>query len=226
MLESPGTVAALLAWGVVAGLDLVSTPQALLSRPLVVGLGAGALLGDIPTGLQVGLLLELFALDVLPVGASRYPDYGAATIGAVVLATRLGPWYQSLGVAAFYGLLLAALGGWSLAWHREGAGRALRAHAAGLAAGDQRTLARLHWRGVAMDAVRSLLLTLVAVLGAFVLARRVDVSPSRFALVSAVAVGAGLAAAFGGALRSAGRGSRLRWLAAGVGTGLVLAAVR
>ena len=224
--ESAGTVAALLGWGTVSGVDLVTGPQVLLSRPLVAGLGAGLLLGDVPIGLAVGLALELFALDVLPVGASRYPDYGAATVGAVVLASGLGAWQQALGVSVAFGLALAALGGWSLQWQRAAAGRALRAHAAGLAAGQARTVRRLHWRGVASDVGRCALLTGVALVGAAALQEQLDVSSPRFALVSAVAVGAGLAAALGGALRGAGRGARLRWLAAGAGIGILLAVFR
>jgi len=48
----------------VVGLDLVSVPQAMLSRPLVAGTVAGWLAGDLEAGLAVGVLLELFALDV------------------------------------------------------------------------------------------------------------------------------------------------------------------
>ena len=51
-------------------------------------------------------------------------------------------------------------------------------------------------------------------------------SSPRFALVSAVAVGAGLAAALGGALRGAGHGARLRWLAVGAGIGVLLAVLQ
>ena len=79
---------ALLAWGIVVGGDLVSGPQGLFARPLVAGTVAGALTGDIETGLRVGALLELFAFDVLPVGASRYPDYGPATVAGVALVVR------------------------------------------------------------------------------------------------------------------------------------------
>ena len=78
----------LLAWGTVVAVDLVSVPQALLARPLVAATVAGAIVGDLNAGLAVGLLLELFALDVLPVGASRYPDYGPGTVGAVLVVAH------------------------------------------------------------------------------------------------------------------------------------------
>ncbi len=222
MLGPAGTTAALLGWGTLVGVDLVSVPQGLLSRPLFAALGTGLILGDLPTALAVGLVLELFALDVLPVGASRYPDYGAATVGAVVFADGAGAWQQSLGVATLFGLVMASVGGWTLQWHREAGGRALRNQAAGLAAGDPGTVARLHWRGISGDIVRSLFLTLLALLGAGLLLGQFDGPSARLALVTAVAVGAGLSAALGGAIRSAGRGLRLRALAIGTALGLLL----
>jgi PTS system mannose-specific IIC component len=202
--------------------DLVSLPQALLSRPLVAALGAGLILGDVPTALRVGLLLELFALDVLPVGASRYPDYGAATVGAVLVAGGAAGWQQSLGVATLFGLAIATLGGWTLKWHREAGGRALHTHAAGLAAGDAATIARLHRRGISGDIVRSFFLTLLALLLAGVLLGRLTGGNARLEYVTAVAAGAGLAAALGGAIRSAGRGARLHALAIGTALGVLL----
>jgi hypothetical protein len=60
-------------------------PQAMLGRPLVAATVAGLLLGSVETGLLI-VLLECFALDVLPVGASRYPDYGPAAVIAVFAA--------------------------------------------------------------------------------------------------------------------------------------------
>ena len=43
-------------------------------------------------------LLELFALDVLPIGAVRYPDYGPATVAAAALAAG-APWELGLGLS-------------------------------------------------------------------------------------------------------------------------------
>src|SRR5436190_22026251 len=88
---SPHVVLPLLLWGTLVGLDLVSVPQAMISRPLVAGTVAGWLAGDVQAGLRIGVLFELFALDVLPVGAVRYPDYGPATIAAVALGIG-APW--------------------------------------------------------------------------------------------------------------------------------------
>lgn len=214
----------LLGWGTLVGVDLVSFPQALLSRPLIAGAGAGLVLGEPEAGFKIGLLLELFALDVLPVGAARYPDYGAGVVGAVVLASGAELTFV-LGIATLYALLLATLGGWSLQWLRRVNGRTLESAAAGLAAGDAATIRRVQYRGVAADLVRSALLTALAVGVALWLRPRLPLT-ERMELVSAVAVGTAVAAAASGAIRSAGREARLRWLAAGAGLGLLMAALR
>ena len=77
---------ALVVWGTFVGVDLVSLPQMTIARPLVAGTVAGAILGDIPTGLKLGVVFELLQYDILPVGAVRYPEYGPATVAAVATA--------------------------------------------------------------------------------------------------------------------------------------------
>src|SRR2546427_5555039 len=58
----------------------------MIARPIVAGPIAGAMLGDLGAGLQLGVLFELFQYDVMPMGASRYPEYGPATVTAVSTA--------------------------------------------------------------------------------------------------------------------------------------------
>src|SRR5207302_3814679 len=83
---SPELLLGLLVWGTFVGLDLVSVPQMMIARPLVAGPIAGAMLGDVWTGLSLGVLFELFQYEVMPVGAVRYPEYGPATVVAVSAA--------------------------------------------------------------------------------------------------------------------------------------------
>jgi len=45
--------------GGILGLDVVSFPQAMISRPLVASTLAGALIGRAPSGLLLGAALEL-----------------------------------------------------------------------------------------------------------------------------------------------------------------------
>ena len=211
----------LFVWGIVVALDLVSGPHALLSRPLVAGTVAGLIAGDLEAGLRVGMLLELFALDVLPVGASRYPDYGPATVAAVAVVAGL-PWVERLGLAMLLALPLAFIGGLAMQWLRHANARAMQERVAALAAADRRAIAALHYGGLLRDALRGAVLTGVGLAVALPL-RRLELPPHVTTLLLAAAVGSGLAAVVNGALRSTGRGARAKWLVAGLGLGAVLA---
>lgn len=215
------TLALLLCWGTVVGLDLASVPQGLLARPLVAASVAGWLLGDLETGLRVGALLELFALDVLPVGASRYPEYGPASIGAVMLASAL-PAPAGIGIGALLGLAIALFAGWTLDWLRHANARHVHRVAAALNAGSPGVIRRLQWSGLGRDALRSVGVTSLAVLSALLLAARWSPAAAIPPLLTPVMAGVGAAAALTGAMRTAGRGKRLAWLGVGVAAGLAL----
>jgi mannose/fructose/N-acetylgalactosamine-specific phosphotransferase system component IIC len=72
----------LTALGGIIGLDVTAFPQAMLSRPLIAGTLSGLVFGRPGAGLLVGLILEMFALVILPFGAARYPESGTAAAGA------------------------------------------------------------------------------------------------------------------------------------------------
>jgi mannose/fructose/N-acetylgalactosamine-specific phosphotransferase system component IIC len=220
-----GQALALVLWGMIVGLDLVSVPQAMLSRPVVAGAVAGWLAGDVDAGFRVGVLFELFALDVLPIGAVRYPDYGPATVAASALAAG-APWELGLGLSASLGLALAVIGGWSLQLVRRSNARAIQQRAAALAAGQSSAIRRLQYGGLLRDAGRAAALTVVGLALAWGLARWVRLDRPTAVALTLVTVGSGLAAVVNGALRSAGRGARLRWLVVGFGGGLLLAVLR
>src|SRR4029077_12654903 len=101
---------ALVVWGTFVGVDLVSLPQMMIARPLVAGTVAGAILGDIPTGLKLGVVFELLQYDILPVGAVRYPEYGPATVAAVATA-HASAGVLGLGLGALVGLVTGLFGG-------------------------------------------------------------------------------------------------------------------
>lgn len=218
---APATLAALLAWGTLVGLDLVSVAQSMIARPLVAGGVAGLLVGDVGAGLRVGALIELFALDVLPVGAARYPDYGPPTVAATAVVAG-GPWELTLGLAGTLALIGAVLGGWSLQLLRRSNAVAIQEAAAALAAGESRAIRRLQYGGLARDALRSALLTAVVMAGAAA-AALIPLDRATAAALTIVVVGIGLAAALGGAVRGAGRGRRRSWLIAGLAAGTMLA---
>jgi PTS system mannose-specific IIC component len=194
----------------------------MMSRPLVAGTVAGWLLGDVHTGLRIGALFELFALDVLPVGAVRYPDYGPATIAAVALAAG-SPWQLGLGLSTAMGLVLALLGGWSLQLVRRLNARAIQRRAAALAAGESGAIRRLQYGGLLRDAARGFLLTLAGLAVAMLLKQHVRLDEQTNLALTLVGVGSALAAAANGAFRSSGRSARVKWLAAGAGAGVLLA---
>lgn len=217
-MTAPLVLAALLAWGTLVGLDLVSVAQAMIARPFVAGSVAGLLLGDPAAGLRVGVLLELFALDVLPVGAVRYPDYGPASVGAAAVVAGT-PWELSLGVGVGVGLLVATVGGWSLLFLRRVNAHAVQRHTAALQAGDSAVIRRLHYAAIARDVLRSLVLTALAIGAAGIAVRSARPSRETAVALTIAAVGAGAASALGGALRGAGVGSRRRWLVVGGAVG-------
>lgn len=223
-MTAPLALALLLAWGTLTGVDLVSWPQLLLHRPIVAASVAGILAGDPAAGLRVGVVLELFALDVLPVGAARYPDYGPPAVAAAAGAAGL-PAATGLALMIPVALVLAAIGGRTHAWIRQANSRTITAMAGELAAGSPRAIKRVQRTGLARDLIRSAALTGLA-LGAALAARRLPVDPFTARVLAATIGGAALAAAAGGAIRTAGRGARLRWLAAGLGVGTLAAVLR
>ena len=207
----------LLAWGTLVGLDLVSIPQAMISRPLVAGAVAGALLGDLETGLRLGVIFELFQYDILPMGAVRYPEYGPATVAAVgaayAVAGALG-----IGLGAVVGLATGLLGGISIHLMRRLNARAVRRNTNALERGDVSVLVRLHVTSILRDAARAALVTAVGL--ALAVAMR-DVLVGGLAVrgamvITVLATGAAVAAGTAGTLRLVGRGPDLRWFAAGL----------
>lgn len=211
----------LLLWGTIVAVDLVTVPQGLLSRPLVAATVAGVMAGDLMAGLTVGAVLELYALEVLPIGASRYPDYGPAAVAAGATAA-LVPSASQIGVAGLVALPMAVLGGWSLHLHRRRNARAIESKIGRVTAGDARALWHLQREGLLRDARRGLALSLVGLGVAWVVHLIPWQSISGLQVLDGAVLAGGIAAALGGALRSAGSGARRRWLAVGMATGLVV----
>src|SRR5215213_8123316 len=93
----------------------------MISRPLVAATVAAAFLGHPEHGLLVGVVLELIALETLPFGASRYPEWGSASVvgGALFASTAPAAGPGSLTVAVLGALATAWLGGESMVWLRR-----------------------------------------------------------------------------------------------------------
>jgi len=207
----------LLLWGVLAGMDLVTVGQVMVGRPLVAGTVAGLLAGDAAAGAMVGMTLELFALDLLPMGGARYPDYGPAAVAGAATAAGV-PGVLGLGPAIFVALAVGYLGEHGVQVVRRANSSDVRRNRAGLDAGDSGCIRRVHLRGMLRDAGRAVVLTLLGLALAAVVRRWLPLSLRGAVLVGTVAVGAALAVAATGALRLSGRGTARAWLAAAAGS--------
>jgi mannose/fructose/N-acetylgalactosamine-specific phosphotransferase system component IIC len=144
--------------GAILGLDMVSFPQAQISRPLVGATLSGAFLGDAMTGLLCGVLLELFAHETLPFGASRYPEWGSASAVAgatAAVGARTGEIAMALLFAVPFGLLVASIAGWSMVQLRKLNARLARRRLDALARGSARTVTGLQVAGATADMVRA-----------------------------------------------------------------------
>ena len=124
-----------------------------------------------------------------------------------------------LGLSVGLGLVLAVLGGLEPAVGAALNALSIQHRAAALAAGESGAIRRLQYAGLLRDAVRGALLTALGLVGAWALARWAALDRETAVGLTLVAIGAALSAAAGGALRSAGRGARLRWLVAGAVVG-------
>jgi PTS system mannose-specific IIC component len=182
----------------VVGLDVVSFPQAMISRPIVGATLGGAFLGAPEAGLVCGTAMECLALEALPVGASRYPEWGSASVvaGAVAAVGATGSSFPDVGafaVAVLVGVFMAWLGGWTMVKHRQLIARYARPRLDQLAAGSRTTVIGLQVFGMTLDLLRGALLGSVVYLLAhpvatFVNARwTVDTDLSRAIIVACVA---------------------------------------
>lgn len=149
--------------GGLLGLDVVSFPQAMLSRPIVAATLAGALLGDPGGGLLIGAVLELIALETLPFGASRYPEWGSASVvgGALFVHDAASP-AGATSLAMVGALATAMVSGWSMVKVRELNAHWARRRRGALEAGARGTVIGLQLLGMTADFFRGAALTGIA----------------------------------------------------------------
>jgi mannose/fructose/N-acetylgalactosamine-specific phosphotransferase system component IIC len=182
------------------GMDVVTFPQAMISRPIVAATVAGAFIGNPVAGLVMGAVLELLALEMLPFGASRYPDWGSASVaGGALYAAQPGTPAGALAASLFAALVTAMLSGRSMVWlRRVNASLATREHDE-LAKGSRKSVTGLQLFGLTADLVRGFAVTLTAMLVFSPLIRAIVASwgtDSRYsravvvAIVAAVSAGA------------------------------------
>jgi len=149
--------------GGLLGLDVVSFPQAMVSRPIVASTLAGTFIGHSESGLLIGIVLELIALDTLPFGASRYPEWGSAgVVGGALYAAQGHGLPGALPASILAALLTASISGWSMVvLRRTIAGRLERARDR-IEDGSRDALLSLHLSGMTLDMLRGALVTTLA----------------------------------------------------------------
>ncbi|MBA3853918.1 MAG: hypothetical protein C0503_05855 [Gemmatimonas sp.] len=212
--------------GAVLGLDVVTFPQAMISRPIVASTLAGTMLGEPLRGLVMGVALEFFALESMPFGASRYPEWGsAAVVGGALFAMTPDNTPAAMTLSALAALVAAQVGGLSMVALRQWNARLARSRQAQLAAGDGRAVLTLQLAGISADFVRGGALTMLA-LAAFSPLRVAILATFSFpntlsrAVVVSVASAVGLAAVW--KVTSTTHGARW-WLLGGLVLGFALA---
>lgn len=184
--------------GALLGLDVVSFPQAMISRPIVAATLAGAFIGYPQAGLLIGVVLELIALDTLPFGASRYPEWGSAgVVGGALFAAQPPGMPGALPASLLAALLTASVSGWSMvALRRIIAGRLERTRDS-IEGGSRDALFSLHLSGMTMDMLRAGLVTMVGMIIFSPLVRAIvaiwgsESAPSRAVVVVIAAIVAG-----------------------------------
>ncbi|MEA2762141.1 MAG: hypothetical protein QOD47_1425 [Gemmatimonadaceae bacterium] len=151
--------------GGLLGLDVVSFPQAMVSRPIVASTLAGTFIGHAESGLLIGIVLELIALDTLPFGASRYPEWGSAgVVGGALFSAEAHGMPGALPASILAALLTASISGWSMVVLRRAiAGRLERARDR-IEEGSREALFSLHLSGMTLDLLRGALVTTVAMM--------------------------------------------------------------
>jgi mannose/fructose/N-acetylgalactosamine-specific phosphotransferase system component IIC len=184
--------------GALLGLDVVSFPQAMVSRPIVAATLAGAFIGHPPAGLLIGVVLELIALDTLPFGASRYPEWGSAgVVGGALFAAQPPGMPGALPASLLAALLTASVSGWSMVVLRRVIAGRLERTRDSIEAGSRDALLSLHLSGMTMDMLRAMLVTMVGMIIFSPLVRAIvaiwgsESAPSRAVVVVIAAIVAG-----------------------------------
>jgi mannose/fructose/N-acetylgalactosamine-specific phosphotransferase system component IIC len=171
----------------------------------------GLILGRPAEAAVLGIILELFSLVILPIGAARYPEAGIGAVAATFAYTAsagAAPAPAALMLAVVFGLAWEQVAGISVIMLRRANGSLMAAAPARGAVGARR-LERLHLSAITLDGIRAVLVVLAGawlghwVLGAFGPHWWLDGDTTLRILVVAVAVilGAALPLFGGGSTR-------------------------
>jgi len=119
-------------WGALVGLERRAFLQAMFSRPLVAATGMGLLLGQLQTGLYLGMVLELFYLGTASLGAALPENDTLAASGTTAAAAMMASHAGGGGTPAIWSICLILFSGLGLLG--RAVDRRLETHAASLSA--------------------------------------------------------------------------------------------
>jgi len=183
-MNAAWTLALTVLWGGLVAADSAAFLQVLVSQPLVAASVTGLLWGHLGVGCEIGAVLQLFALGVLPVGGRTPEDFAVGSVvgtATAALLERTDPVAAAQGGPLLYALLAAfataLLGKSVIGWVRRRNERLARWVEERLEAGDLSALGRAQWAGVAQAIGVGVLWTAVALvawaaLGRVVFARQ------------------------------------------------------
>jgi PTS system mannose-specific IIC component len=214
--------------GGLLGLDVVSFPQAMISRPLVAATLSGALVGHTMSGLLMGAALELIALETLPFGAAKYPEWGsAATVGGGLFASFPTHPAGSMTMAMVAAIATGWIGAWTMYQLRRLNARKANAHRNALEAGARGTVIGLQLFGMTADLLRGAILTGLAYLAFHpLMTMTIAVWDMNAMLSRAIVVGVAASVAMGAAWKLFHLVPWARWIFVGsmvIGLGLMIA---
>jgi len=221
MVLEPFTWVLLILLGGWVAADSTGMGQLMVSRPLVSATLAGWIAGDPVAGAAAGLILELFHLTVLPVGAARYPESGppAVVVGAV------------FAVSDQHALTLLTAVVFSLFWESASAAsvhqfRRINSRLVGTGADSMDTEALLeqrHLTAIGLDVLRGAMLVVSGILLLRFLVSWVPASAASDSIAETT-LHLSIVVLLAGALRLFG--SRLKFVAAGAVVGLLILVLR
>ncbi len=147
-------------------MDTTAAFQVLISHPLVSGAVVGLLLGNLPLGFAVGIILELVWLSEFPVGAAPFSEGNiGATVAAaiaIIVAERTGRPVLSESLALLVGVFVSMIGGRLVILLRRANGRLYQSIL------DNKKLTvkmveRYHFSGIALSFLSGMCLTALSV---------------------------------------------------------------
>lgn len=147
-------------WGGVVGLDTAGLGQTMVSRPIVAATVTGLIFGRPAEGLLLGIVLEFFALPILPIGAARYPETGTAAVAATAAlcaVTEPNAGAVAWALAVVFALVVEPLTERSVIEIRRLNARLVALHPLD----DAGALERRHRLAITLDFGRAVLLVLV-----------------------------------------------------------------